>query len=83
MIKALIFDFDGTIANTLPACFNAFKRTVEPVLGKEMSLQEIRSYVGPKVFSLNIFLIDKMNLRKYTTKSMRKNKPKSPILFRA
>lgn len=47
MLKALIFDFDGTIANTLPACFNAFKRTVEPVLGKEMSLPEIRSYFGP------------------------------------
>ena len=47
MLKALIFDFDGTIANTLPVCINAFKRTVEPVLGKEMSLQEVRSYFGP------------------------------------
>ncbi|MGE7090893.1 HAD hydrolase-like protein [Lysinibacillus sp. NPDC048646] len=26
MIKAIIFDFDGTIADTLPICFFAFQR---------------------------------------------------------
>ena len=82
MLKALIFDFDGTIANTLPVCINAFKRTVEPVLGKEMSLQEVRSYFGPAeegIFAKHF--PDRQ--RKLTTKSTRKNKQRFPILFQA
>ena len=47
MIKAVIFDFDGTIADTLPICIGAFRDVVEPVVGRKMSLEEIRSYFGP------------------------------------
>ncbi len=47
MLKALLFDFDGTIADTLPVCIGAFKRTVEPVVGHELSLEEVRTYFGP------------------------------------
>ncbi|MBR0225462.1 MAG: HAD hydrolase-like protein [Thermoguttaceae bacterium] len=47
MIKALVFDFDGTIADTLPVCNNAFRKTVEPVVGHELTPDELRSYFGP------------------------------------
>ena len=47
MFKAVVFDFDGTIANTLPICFNAFRRVTEPIVGK-MTDSEIRAkYFGP------------------------------------
>ncbi|MGI6401744.1 MAG: HAD family hydrolase [Thermoguttaceae bacterium] len=47
MLKALLFDFDGTIADTLPVCINAFKATVEPVLGRKLTLDDVRYYFGP------------------------------------
>ena len=45
--KVIIFDLDGTIADTLPLCIAAFKRSVEPLLGKEISEQEIIDTFGP------------------------------------
>lgn len=48
MIKAVLFDFDGTIADTLGVCVDAFKLTVEPILGRTLELDEIRAkYFGP------------------------------------
>ena len=47
MIKAALFDFDGTIADTLPVCVEAFRQTVEPVLGRRLSLEDVRAYFGP------------------------------------
>lgn len=47
MLQALIFDFDGTIADTVPVCVDAFRLTVEPVLGHILSDDEVRSYFGP------------------------------------
>ncbi len=48
MIKAVLFDFDGTIADTLGVCVDAFKLTVEPLLGRSLELDEIRmKYFGP------------------------------------
>jgi len=46
-IKTIIFDLDGTIANTLPLCIAAFKKSVEPLLNKEISDQEIMATFGP------------------------------------
>ena len=46
-IKSVIFDLDGTIADTLPLCIAAFKKSVEPLLGAEISEQEIISTFGP------------------------------------
>jgi beta-phosphoglucomutase-like phosphatase (HAD superfamily) len=40
-IKAVIFDLDGTVADTLPLCIAAFKKSVEPLLGKTVSEEEI------------------------------------------
>lgn len=47
MIKAVIFDLDGTIADTLPLCIAAFKKSIEPLLGKTISEEEIIATFGP------------------------------------
>jgi phosphoglycolate phosphatase-like HAD superfamily hydrolase len=46
-IKTIIFDLDGTIADTLPLCIAAFKKSIEPLLGKEVSEAEIIATFGP------------------------------------
>lgn len=45
--KTIIFDLDGTLANTLPLCIAAFKKSIEPLLGKEISEREIIASFGP------------------------------------
>ena len=46
-IKAIIFDLDGTIGETVPLCIKAFKKSIEPLLGKELSDEEITATFGP------------------------------------
>jgi phosphoglycolate phosphatase-like HAD superfamily hydrolase len=46
-IKTIIFDLDGTIANTLPLCIAAFKQSVEPLSNKSISDEEIIATFGP------------------------------------
>ncbi|KGX91834.1 HAD family hydrolase [Pontibacillus marinus] len=46
-MKAIIFDFDGTLANTLPICYVAFQRVFKDFDDKELSPAEIRSMFGP------------------------------------
>lgn len=46
MIKAVIFDLDGTIANTLPMCVEAFHRAVAPLTGKALTDKEIVAHFG-------------------------------------
>ncbi|PTQ96873.1 phosphoglycolate phosphatase/pyrophosphatase PpaX [Mucilaginibacter yixingensis] len=45
--KAIIFDLDGTIADTLPLCIAAFRKSVEPLLGKAISDDDIIATFGP------------------------------------
>lgn len=45
--KAIIFDLDGTIADTLPLCIAAFKKSIEPLLQKSLSDDEIMATFGP------------------------------------
>jgi len=47
MTKAVIFDLDGTIGNTLPLCIAAFRKAVEPFSGKVLSDQDIIATFGP------------------------------------
>ncbi|MCD8102073.1 MAG: HAD family hydrolase [Alistipes sp.] len=47
MLKAVIFDLDGTIGNTLPLCVAAFRQAVEPLAGKKLSDEEIVATFGP------------------------------------
>jgi phosphoglycolate phosphatase/pyrophosphatase PpaX len=46
-IKAVIFDLDGTIADTLPLCIKAFRHAVEPLAGRVVSDAEIIATFGP------------------------------------
>jgi len=45
--KSVIFDLDGTIADTLPLCITAFKKSIEPLLGNEITEEEIIATFGP------------------------------------
>lgn len=47
MIRCIIWDLDGTIANTLPLCVKALKRAIEPLLGRVLSDAEIIDTFGP------------------------------------
>lgn len=47
MIKIVIFDFDGTIGDTLPLCIEAFHRAIEPLAGKTLTDEEIVNTFGP------------------------------------
>ena len=46
-IKAVIFDLDGTLANTLPLCIEAFRKSVEPIINRSISDAEIIATFGP------------------------------------
>ncbi|MFD2572153.1 HAD family hydrolase [Spirosoma soli] len=46
-IKGVIFDFDGTLADTLPLCIRAFRHSIEPRLGRPVSNEEIIATFGP------------------------------------
>lgn len=47
IVKAVIFDFDGTLADTLPLCIRAFRSSIEPHLGRTVSDEEIIATFGP------------------------------------
>ncbi|WP_294820471.1 HAD hydrolase-like protein [uncultured Flavobacterium sp.] len=46
-LKAVIFDLDGTIANTLPLCISSFRNSIEPLAGRAVSDAEIIATFGP------------------------------------
>lgn len=46
-IKAIIFDLDGTLANTLPLCIRAFRQSVEPLVNRNITDAEIIATFGP------------------------------------
>ncbi|WP_261129784.1 HAD family hydrolase [Bacillus sp. Marseille-Q3570] len=46
-MKALIFDFDGTLANTLPVCFHAFQAVFNRFDERDLTDDEIKEMFGP------------------------------------
>lgn len=46
-INGVIFDFDGTLADTLPLCIRSFRSSIEPHLGRPISDAEIIATFGP------------------------------------
>ncbi|MCX6070337.1 MAG: HAD family hydrolase [Chloroflexi bacterium] len=61
-LQGVIFDFDGTLADTLPLCFQAFREVLKPYLGREVSDAEIRRHFGPDEEGvLRQFIPDKVN----------------------
>ena len=47
MMKAIIFDFDGTLADTLPICFYAFQSVFKEFDNIDISSDEIKAMFGP------------------------------------
>lgn len=47
MLKAVLFDLDGTLGDTLPLCLAAFRRAIEPLSGKKVTPEEIIATFGP------------------------------------
>jgi phosphoglycolate phosphatase/pyrophosphatase PpaX len=47
MIKAVFFDMDGTIGDTMPLCIGAFRKAIEPLAGRIISDEEITATFGP------------------------------------
>ena len=47
MIRAVLFDFDGTLADTLPLVYRSFREMWRGVDGRERSDEEILSLFGP------------------------------------
>ncbi len=46
MVKMVAFDFDGTIADTIPMCIEAFKKAMLPYTGFELNNNEIVQTFG-------------------------------------
>lgn len=46
-IKLVVFDLDGTLANTLPLCIQAFRQSVEPLINRSITDSEIIATFGP------------------------------------
>jgi pyrophosphatase PpaX len=47
VIKAVIFDFDGTLADTLPVCFLAFQAVFREFDNRDITSDEIKAMFGP------------------------------------
>ncbi len=47
MKKTIVFDFDGTVADTLPVCFYAFQQVFYKFDGLDLSEEDILSMFGP------------------------------------
>ncbi len=47
MIRAVLFDLDGTLADTLPLCLEAFRKTVKDLTGRCPADGDISCYFGP------------------------------------
>ena len=46
-LRGLIFDLDGTLGDTLPVCFTAFRITFRHYLNRHYSDKQIRAMFGP------------------------------------
>ena len=46
-LDGMIFDLDGTLADTLPACFRAFRRALAACGHRPLSDAEVMQYFGP------------------------------------
>jgi phosphoglycolate phosphatase len=46
MIKMVAFDFDGTIADTIPMCIKAFRKAISPYAGHKLTENEILQTFG-------------------------------------
>ena len=45
--RTVVFDFDGTLADTLPMIYRAFNEVLVPRIGREVPPAELRTHFGP------------------------------------
>jgi len=46
-VNGIIFDLDGTLGDTLPVCFKAFRHAIFEFTGRSLTDQQIRATFGP------------------------------------
>jgi len=46
-VNGIIFDLDGTLGDTLPVCFKAFRHAILEFTGRSLTDQQIRATFGP------------------------------------
>ena len=46
MLKAVLFDMDGTLGDTLPLCVEAYRQCVAECTGRTPDAEEVVSYFG-------------------------------------
>jgi phosphoglycolate phosphatase-like HAD superfamily hydrolase len=46
-VSGIIFDLDGTLGDTLPVCFKAFRHAIFEFTGRSLTDQQIRATFGP------------------------------------
>lgn len=54
-IRAAIFDFDGTLADTLLLCYHSFRIAFKAFDGKDFKDEEIRSMFGPSEPAIDLY----------------------------
>ncbi|TVP81344.1 MAG: HAD family hydrolase, partial [Alkalicoccus sp.] len=78
-MKAVLFDFDGTLADTLPVLYHSFRTVFLEFDGQEYSDEEIRSMFGPpetEIIETKIQHPDKESARKLFYETYEKNHQK-------
>ena len=46
MLKAVLFDMDGTLGDTLPLCVEAYRQCTAEITGRMPAAEEVVSYFG-------------------------------------
>ncbi len=47
MVRGVIFDLDGTLGDTLPVCYRAFRAVLRRRLGRDFADREVHAMFGP------------------------------------
>lgn len=64
IMKVVVFDFDGTLANTLPICFYAFQTVFKEFDKRDLTTNEIKEMFGPSETGIIINNLSNPNKKK-------------------
>ena len=84
MLKLLIFDLDGTLADTGQDITNALNYALSPFGGREFSVEETKSMVGSGISKLLESLVpaDAAIPERATLENVKKNRPSDVVITR-